>query len=71
MAACIVSTLFSHPSFIRYDSSLSTSKSVSMYLGYFLLPHFIIQSINYKTISTTYVVEPKILQYLFSTCLAQ
>jgi len=25
---------------------------------------FIIQSVHYKTISTTYVVEPKILHYL-------
>jgi len=28
------------------------------------LPPFIIQSVHYKTISKTYVVEPKILHYL-------
>jgi hypothetical protein len=33
-------------------------------LQYIFLPPFIIQSVHYKTTSTTYVVEPKILHYL-------
>jgi hypothetical protein len=36
-----------------------------------VLPPFITQSVHYKTVSTPYVVEPKILHYLFNTCLAQ
>jgi len=31
---------------------------------FFLIPPFIIQSVHYKIISATYVVEPKILHYL-------
>jgi hypothetical protein len=29
----------------------------------FLLPPFIVQSVHYKTISTTYAVKPKIIHY--------
>jgi hypothetical protein len=37
---------------------------IYIYIYIYILPPFIIQYVHYKTISTTYVVEPKILHYL-------
>jgi len=40
------------------------SEVTSFRNGNLLLPPFIVQSVHYKTISTTDAVEPKILHYL-------
>jgi hypothetical protein len=42
-----------------------------IYIYVYILPPFVIQSVQYKTVSTTYAAEPKILHCLFSTCLAE
>ena len=41
----------------------TVSLFVSITLHLFFLPHVIKKSVHYKTLSTTYVVEPKILHY--------